>query len=835
MSHWLTAGSALLALTASVSAADTSPGTPGFLLDAPDDVMIGTQLDLCMTTPIGNDVWLLFSFDPGPTPSMFGPLGVGKPLFATHLGAQTQGTQCHTIDIDCRDLFVGAIAYAQVVSVDANNPSNSGITNGVSVTGIDGPCSDPCLGELVGCVYQDFNGNGMLDDGELPLAGVDVVLSDDKEGVIAALVTDADGKWMVNGLLKTNPIRIEFSGYPDWLSIGSELAGGRDVQFTNTDQCQYDLGLILPAELCLEDDDACLATPCYINGDPLLGGDAAVSDVLVRFPYDASGSGLNEYLSIGQDMGSTWGLAYQQSTDRLFAATVLKRHVGFGPGGIDAIYSVDGACFADEGATPTSVWLNVNTLPGVDVGTLNRPDLGPSTDDLSFDTEAFDGVGKLGLGGIAISDDERTLYAVNLNQREVLEIDIDSKTLVNRYPVDTNLTCVGGVARPFAVTYHRGELYVGVTCTGEVDPFNNVLESVVRRLNNGVFETVLTVPLDYLRGRADISCPLTGWFPWLDVFSIACSPLAVFPQPILSSIEFGIDDCVSLGFIDRHGHQTGFQNYTPTTTNLFEGISGGDLLRACVLADGSWQLESNGSVGGVTTAGADNMEGPGGGEFYFGDTYSIGALTAHFEVALGGVAILPNSGEVVTTAFDPIDQVPGEVRTGGVRRISSETGDFVDAYRIYAFGAAGTFGKAAGLGDLALLCSAPPASVGDRLFRDDNGDGLQTASDLGMVGVDVQLFRDNVFVEMTTTDGDGRYAFAGLVANVSTGYEVRIDLAQPALAGMTATAANVGANDLIDSDGDIALVPGFVTVPFGTRGPGVNDFTLDVGFVLTVN
>ncbi len=834
MSLSLRAASALLAISAPLMAtADTGSGTPGFEFTTPATVMIGTDFTFCVTSPPGNQLFFLVSLGNGPIQVPLGTLCVGPSFLAVPLGTQVNATDCFTVPVDCRTNFIGVEGFMQVASVEPGNPANSGVTNGASIIAVDGPCTDPCLGDLAGCVYQDLNGNGALDPGELPVPGVDVIIFNSAEIAVATLTTDANGKWSVFDLIDTNPLRIEFSGYPDWLGINTVAEGGREVQFTNTENCEYDLGLVAPAELCPEGTDACLATPCYVNGDPLAGGSAGTNDVLVRWPYAASGFGANEYLATGVDIGATWGLAYQQSADRLFAASFLKRHMGFGPGGIDAIYAIDSACFGDEGSTPASVWLNVNTLPGVDVGTLNRPDLPPGDDQQSFDAEAFDGVGKLGLGGIAISDDERTLYAVNLNQREVLEIDIDTKMLTNAYPVDTGLSCVNGVARPFAVTSFRGELYVGVTCTGELDPFNPVLEAHVRRLDSGVFTTVLTVPLAYDRNVADISCPLTGWFPWLNVFSTACNPLAVFQQPMLSSIEFHADGCLALGFTDRHGNQTGFQNYTPTTMDLYEGISGGDLLRACD-ENGTYVLESNGSAGGVTTAGAGNNEGPGGGEYYFDDTYSIGALTAHYEVMLGGVVVLPGSGEVISTAFDPIDQVPGEARTGGTRRMDVQTGAFIDAYRIYEFGAPGSFGKAAGLGDLALLCSAPPTAVGDRLFRDDNADGLQTASDVGISGIEVQLFRDGLFVDSTLSDDDGLWSFEGLVANIPSGYEIRIDLSQQATTNLTATQRDAGTNDAIDSDGDLLLLPGFIVIPFATEGPGVNDYTLDVGFIVAI-
>ena len=416
--------------------------------------------------------------------------------------------------------------------------------------------------------------------------------------------------------------------------------------------------------------------------------------MLVRFPYGANGSGQNSYLAAGSDMGATWGLAYQRSTDTLFASSFVKRHSGFGPGGIDAIYAVEEACFgAPNPAANVSVWLNVNTLPGVDVGTVNRPDLPAALSGPSFDLEAFEAVGKEGIGGMALSEDERTLYVVNLFQRDVLEIDVATRTLINRYPTDTGVVCTNGVARPFGITYWRGDVYVGVTCTGEADVQTGVIDARVRRLENGVFVDVLAFPLDYPRGQAYVVCPFTGWFPWVSFFqSCAGGGVAVFPQPILADLAFDNDGCLSLGFIDRFSHQTGFQNLGLSGATLYDGFSGGDLLRACNV-DGALVLESNGSAGGVTTIGANNNQGPGGGEFFHDDLWEVNGNASHFEVTLGGVAVLPGSGETATTAFDPITGDPAEIRTAGARRFSNATGSTSGAYRVYAMDTPGTFGK----------------------------------------------------------------------------------------------------------------------------------------------
>ncbi|MCB9129702.1 MAG: hypothetical protein H6647_02075 [Anaerolineales bacterium] len=131
-----------------------------------------------------------------------------------------------------------------------------------------------------------------------------------------------------------------------------------------------------------------------------------------------------------------------------------------------------------------------------------------------------------------------------------------------------------------------------------------------------------------------------------------------YPHPWLSDISFVGNDLV-LGFRDINGDRTGNRvrspNVNPTVgagTNNFpnsgtpvaswmstyaydyDGAGLGDLLRACWNGSG-WTLENNGTCGGVTSAGADNGQGPstagtypgsigspftGYGEFYWDDS-----------------------------------------------------------------------------------------------------------------------------------------------------------------------------------------------------------------------
>jgi protocatechuate 3,4-dioxygenase beta subunit len=112
--------------------------------------------------------------------------------------------------------------------------------------------------------------------------------------------------------------------------------------------------------------------------------------------------------------------------------------------------------------------------------------------------------------------------------------------------------------------------------------------------------------------------------------------------------------------------------------------------------------------------------------------------------------------------------------------------------------------------DAGLKDFAPPAHIGDFVWKDLNGNGRQDTGEPGIQGVTVQLKNasGNV-VSTTTTDHTGKYGF-----NVEAGsYSIKV--VKPS--GYNFTSQNTGSNDAIDSDvsstGDTALyhlAPGFV-------------------------
>ena len=120
--------------------------------------------------------------------------------------------------------------------------------------------------------------------------------------------------------------------------------------------------------------------------------------------------------------------------------------------------------------------------------------------------------------------------------------------------------------------------------------------------------------------------------------------------------------------------------------------------------------------------------------------------------------------------------------------------------------------------------SVQGAAVGDRVWLDANGNGLQDPGESGVANVVVELHQaDGTLVASTTTDASGQYAFT----NVPAGdYYLRV--VSPT--GYVFTLANQGSDDLADSDVD----RGSGRTPVFTLAPGQSDASWDAGLIPTV-
>jgi SdrD B-like domain len=439
---------------------------------------------------------------------------------------------------------------------------------------------------------------------------------------------------------------------------------------------------------------------------------------------------------------------------------------------------------------------------------------------------------------------------INLNLRTLHKVFINNPSVV---PTSANVTsynipnpgCNNGDFRPFAVKYYRNKVYVGVVCSNETAQNTTGLAATVYEFDpsTGVFTVVLQFPLTFRKGKTDDSNDGTEvlhyWKAWSDNPSVSIKYVGepsymFYPQFILSDIEFDVDGTMILSGMDRYGHQLGWFNYYPdpshTDTELYKTTANSQVFRAgkCSPSSTTWTIENNASVcGNTATGGAGNNRGPGGGIFYYQNTFQ----NAHEELSFGGIAVLAGSGETVETALDPINYL-----TGGFKHLKNVTGGIGTSYELYATDYAGgntAFGKANGLGDLKLLCDAAPLEIGNRVWSDNNSNGLQDAGEPGIDGITVKLFEGATEVGSFTTSNGGLYYFTN--SNVTggvkfkTAYEIRIALAQSPISTLSLSQADAVVTDLIDNDG---LTSGTNAIKsFITGNAGENNHSYDFGFM----
>ncbi len=677
--------------------------------------------------------------------------------------------------------------------------------------------------------------------------------------------------------------------------------------------------------------NAPLVTPIQRAGaynDSSVSGLAAITSL----PWSAGYSDVNgqtagtfpsrKTLATTGQVGSIWGTAFQASTNSLYASATLKRQSGLGPLGLGGIYRISGVLGTDgniTAGTPTvSSWLNVQGKTVVEGGTV---DVGSVASTASRgittatapaqDLDGFQKAGKVGIGGIAVSADQNTLYFVNLNDKNLYSIDISdpvaaaSSPVIHRYSLG-----LGSGERPWAITVYRGEVYVGYVDTGEsVSPPSSaaaaglkahVIKASESDLTSWSGELLGTTGLDlgYVKGPAvtqgspSTTTNLLRWNTWTDEWSWSTwgadkrvnltwysKPSQMYPQPILSDLQFDDGGYLTLGFADRNGIQGGNRNYgthnpaqtgDPTYSSTFyEPVASGDMIIAAPKTpyDGTFDVESNGSVGTRTGYGIGNSDGPGGGEFYH-DSNSLGTGDFHDETTLGSLGLLFGVDEIVSTSYDPLAQV----RIAGQSWYSPTTGDIERGYNETLDGTGnpqrsgdGTFQKGGGLGDLETLSELAPLEIGNRVWLDSNHNGLQDAGEAGIDGVTVQLLdATDTVVGTAVTSGGGEYYFSTEVSEAAGGdgdnrggglafneaFTVKVGIAADYGSGgpleglflatqdaTTGADAYVGQSDALDSDAapDTGTLGTdwfpLITVAASETAPGEDDHTFDAGFV----
>ena len=613
------------------------------------------------------------------------------------------------------------------------------------------------------------------------------------------------------------------------------------------------LGIQSPANYCQANPK--LATPVYVNGNA-----SNANAAMYSLGYDGTAKAT---IAKQSDIGSTWGLAYQRETGKLYAAATVKRHAGLGSLGLGGIYAfnspngVGGAVpFVDLDTTPFN--LNFGTL-----GNNAARGLPADVTSMNNDPAAYSAVGMQGIGDIDLTEDGKTLWVTNLNAVKnnlgsLVKLDVTkgvAPTSATEYPLADMSglpTCTGGVLRPWALAFHHGKGYLGAVCSAETSKNRADLQAFVLSFDPNAPTSVaveLNVPLNYAKGAVNTgSFPTIGsqWNAWSN------NPADFFvgsdyygrPTPVLTDLEFDDSGAMVLGFMDRSGMQLGAYNLMLAgTSDLIIYQQGGDMLRACPDASGVFQLESAGKCGGVAGFSTNNNKGPGGGEFYNDNAASPDAAY-HEEVAYGSLAINPGTGEVVWAGMDP-----AVVDSGGIYWSKNANGSRVRATELWngmqggsdGIGAMNGFsGKTVGLGDIEVLCDPAPVEVGDRVWLDQDSDGIQDADEAGIDGVAVKLICGTDEATATTANG-GQFLFTNKAGGNATfmGYGescvVKVDSSQPVVKDYklaTANADGVTSNNALTDvrDSDATDNAGTAEIAFTAGGAGENNHALDIGY-----
>jgi len=723
---------------------------------------------------------------------------------------------------------------------------------------------------ITGKAFSDYNSDGLITaNGTVNDTGVQSVTVTiyDRNGTVAGTTTtDASGLYTITPSL-SGPWRVEFSNLPaGYEPTRHGTNSDTSVQFVNSAAQASGVNFGIARPDSYSQDDPLLVVPLFSNGS----GVNNTLPGLVAFPYSSSGTTAFTTVVQESQIGSSWGVGYQRTPARMFVSAFLKRQTGFkdGPGYVYT-FNRNGANLSLTGSFNLQGVLPANGGAAIDLGSVCRRDntdgnpddscapLGGSASDYTLpadtdtphvDLDAYAKIGKVSYGDIDVDEDNQTLWLVNLYQNALISVDLSGNTLpgtVRQYPLssmgaptctdfdgDGSLSPTGDL-HSFALKFYGGKGYVGAICDAINSRDKGDLRAFVFSFDPTNPSAGLTQILSFsLNYKLDTTAGLNSrWWAWTNTWAQSIADPsglggagAISPEPILSDIEFTDDGSMVLGFMDRHAHQQGSKNYTAAvgSTTLAYVQAYGDIIKICNV-NGSYVIEGTSASCPVAAKGTltanDGVSDKG--EFFIETRADSGV-----EAFMGALAIRSGMDEVAGTFVDPFS-----IFSGGLAWWDTTTpGWRTRVYEIYAPDGDGGLpyaGKGNGLGDIELLLDPAPLEIGNRVWNDVNGNGIQDPGEAGLNGVQVSLQTPTATLT-TTTSGDGNYYFA-----VAPNTQYTISVGTPSGYSLTQANANgVSGNTAITDvrDSDAALVGITPTIYYTTGSAGQNNHGLDFGF-----
>jgi Secretion system C-terminal sorting domain/SdrD B-like domain len=745
--------------------------------------------------------------------------------------------------------------------------------------------------QVSGTVFRDYNSNGVKDNtasfNEPFVAGI-TVKATLASGTSFTTTSNALGfyKFTAGQVPAFSPVRIEFSG----LAIGDHSAftgidNKSNVAFVTAPSVNVNYGVSAPDDYW---NNAVIPDPPLIAAVQRRG---AITNPFTQGQFSIvhlnnSSSGPNNPTDNNQvtidttkaiatfsQTGSVFGLAYQRKQDRFFSTALLKRVSGLGPQGAGGIYVMNrsGSTWAYSGSFTLQGVAPANGGAVLDFGSITRVTGAANAGDDNYipddnshhgrDNDAFAKVGTMSYGDIEADPNSDKLYTINLYQKSLVVFDGSATTAAmngaspaalsafTRAYVITSLpgcpapTGLGNNIRPYAVKIYKGKGYIGVVSDAMATQNNSDLKGYILQFDpaniTAGFTTVITINFD--------NYSLPSYFrPWVTTWAqaggTATTGPKVYSQPMISGLEFNEDGSMDIAMRDRWGDQGGYLEFLPVPSSVTQGslqtVAHGEFMHACWTGSG-WALE--GTAGSCPQNIADAYLGEAGSSLsynmtgfeYYADGSGDGVEGE--ESSSGGITKLMGTAQIVHTVYDPIANgglsdpgylsnkywstagIQWNYNTGGLK---SQIARVIGSNTIF-------LDKANVMGDVEFATGAQPLQIGNRIWMDTNGDGIQgpdetmpgvaagTTVTLRSPGADGVYNTADDQTWDTVTDANGNYSFDNSsittpdnrkpaawtgVSGILPGYDYRIEVVIPAATVPTIKDVSSNANDNIDND-----------------------------------
>lgn len=547
-----------------------------------------------------------------------------------------------------------------------------------------GQCT-PNTGTISGLVFNDKNYDGVFNIDDLGKSSILVQAYNNKGELVGSQTTTSDGNYSINGLQDGQMIRLLFTHTSNLSSSRMGLDNGTSVQYIKAPACNVRYAVVEQNERCNLETD--VLTTCFVQGSVATNVN---EPTIVGVKYGFISNSTPRKLASHSETGSIWGLAWKSSTKEIFSASFVKQYCGL-KNGHDAIFNTkfNGVSYT------TNTFAKLSDL-GQTVGTLTENNIS----NCAYGAQ----VGKIGLGALVISPDEKYLYVVNLFNNTLVRILVSNPTIGNTQ----SYQIPGSGIHAFALKYHNEKIYVGITKPGdearvlEFDPISATFIDTGLEIDAGADWNDLPV----------LNAPPSHW---------------------LTDIDFSDKGDMIIALSDRIGHI-----YCNELTNRLDEQKG-DLLIA-FKTDSGWNLEDRNTP---------DLE-------FFSDDFWAPNPNYHAEITIGGIYTMPGTNSVVATVFDP------ELNSysGGFHRYNTATGKKEGSIELYTRETQINFGKATGFGEVIGACGLPGIEIGNLVWLDENDNGIQDADEPHLSDVILHLLNEDCEeIGTTTTDANGNYVF----------------------------------------------------------------------------